>query len=251
MPQPVLRHERTPAAFNAMLAKDPVLFTRLVALTSYSDGDLDDTNDSDDHGEGIDDDVEGEVKDDADHDDLDQERGGGHVDSSWRFPDTTENRENAFEILREWRLPPPHLSRRTAARNSGAAELGRPLPSRTRNASANPPWSTTDRPRTVRTGLRPRRNLALRSSSRRPRARERHRDRDGSLARTGEQPGRDVKRSVQRRTARTRPRSQVQGVGRPGSRHLASRRGASRLNRESYRAEARQQDGSADELGDR
>jgi hypothetical protein len=115
---PALRHERTPAAFNTMLAKDPVLFARLVALTTYSDDDLDDTNDnSDDHGEEVDDNVEGEVQDDEDDDDDgdndcgggggDDGGGGGDGGSSWRFPDTPENRRNAFEMLREWRVPVP------------------------------------------------------------------------------------------------------------------------------------------------
>lgn len=107
---PALRHERTPAAFNATLARDPVLFARLVALTTYSDHDLDDTKDnSDDHGEEVD--AEGELEqdedDDADGDDNCGGGGGGDVDSSWRFLDTPENRQNAFEILREWRVPLP------------------------------------------------------------------------------------------------------------------------------------------------
>lgn len=107
-----LRHDRTPAALNAMLAKDPVLFARLVALTTYSDDDLDDR--SDDRSEEVDDKVEGEAHDeddaDGDHDhDHDHDGGveGRDVDSSWRFPDTPENRRNAFEILRGWRVPLP------------------------------------------------------------------------------------------------------------------------------------------------
>lgn len=105
---PVLRDERTPAAFHSMLAKDPVLFARIVALTTYSDHDLDDNGDDD--GEEVVE--EGAVQDnqndcaDRDHD-CDAEGGGGDGDSSWRFRDTPENRGNASEILREWRLPLP------------------------------------------------------------------------------------------------------------------------------------------------
>lgn len=98
---PALGHERTPAAFNAMLARDPVLFARLVALTTYSDHVLDESNaNNDDHVEEADDDASGDVESGVGG-------GGGDADSSWRFRNTPENRRNAFEILRGWRVPLP------------------------------------------------------------------------------------------------------------------------------------------------
>jgi hypothetical protein len=109
---PALRHERTPAAFNSILARDPVLFARLVALTTLSDEDLAEVNEDSDCGE----EVRLEGEDDEDDDDGENDSGGGggdargvggYGDSSWRFPDTPESRQNAFEILREWRVPVP------------------------------------------------------------------------------------------------------------------------------------------------
>lgn len=104
---PALHHERTPAALNAMLARDPRLFARLVALTTVSDSTLNER--------GIDGDDEPETAND-DANDLDEDMnaeahsdgGSGEEDADgWRLPDTPENRRNAFEILREWRKPLP------------------------------------------------------------------------------------------------------------------------------------------------
>jgi len=106
---PALRHERTPTAFNAMLAKDAVLFARLVALTTRSDSDLNDLIDASDAGsDGIPiDHAEGENG----GGDGDTEGGhdidAGEASGGWQFLDTPENRVNAFEIIRSWRTPSP------------------------------------------------------------------------------------------------------------------------------------------------
>lgn len=94
---PALRHERVPSALNTMLARDPVLFAHLVSLTTYTDDELDADEDEipgDQH------DQDEPAKDDAGP-------AGSDEDAGWQFPDTPENRRNAFEILREWRLPLP------------------------------------------------------------------------------------------------------------------------------------------------
>jgi hypothetical protein len=110
---PALRHQRTPAAFNTLLAKDPVLFARLVALTTYSDEDLDDLNRGDAE-VGSPDDIDavadGAIKDDENSTGKDTKHDVGEdesVDGTWRFADTPENRDNAFDMLRNWSPPLP------------------------------------------------------------------------------------------------------------------------------------------------
>lgn len=99
---PALHHERVPAAFNTVLAREPVLFARLVELTTYADDELDEEDESQTVGDQApDDEPAGEENEATDP------GSGDDIDGDWQFPDTPENRRNAFEILREWRLPLP------------------------------------------------------------------------------------------------------------------------------------------------
>lgn len=87
---------RRPAALNMKLASDPLLFARLVELTTHPDDD--DVDETDSAGRAPQDAVEAEAGD------KDDPGGDG---GTWTIPDTPETRLKAFKILRKWRTPLP------------------------------------------------------------------------------------------------------------------------------------------------
>ena len=94
---PALRHERTPSAFTKMLAQDPELFGQPVCLIYDSDSHPSET-------------VEGDSDEQEVASDHEAAVGGGTAITSGEsltFADTLENRNNALDILSQWRRPLP------------------------------------------------------------------------------------------------------------------------------------------------